>query len=89
MIFTSEHKRFFIESYFVMVFSSTDNEHTAPVVCLAEFRQNLKNFAFLEADFLSGLRNTVITYTLARHRLTRRQAVERGVFQFVNKQCRI
>jgi hypothetical protein len=28
-------------------------------------------------------------YTLARHRLTRRQAAELGVFQFVNKQFRI
>jgi hypothetical protein len=33
--------------------------------------------------------NFLISHTLARHRLTRRQAAERGVFQFINKQFRI
>jgi hypothetical protein len=31
----------------------------------------------------------ILRYRLARYRLTRRQAAERGIFRFVNKQFRI
>jgi hypothetical protein len=50
MIFTSEHKRFIVESYFLMAFSSTENEHTALLPVWPSFGKNFPNFAFLEAD---------------------------------------
>jgi hypothetical protein len=58
--FTSEHKRFITESYFIRngVFNYGVPTYST-VACLAEFRRKFPNFAFLEADFLNVLRNTV------------------------------
>jgi hypothetical protein len=57
--FTSEHKRFIIESYFRDgVFNNGEWTYSA-VACLAEFRQNFPNFTFLEADFFNLLGNTI------------------------------
>jgi hypothetical protein len=44
-----------------MVSSSTENQHTALLPVWPSF----SNFAFLEVDFLSGLRNAVITYDIS------------------------
>jgi hypothetical protein len=58
--FTSGYKRFITESYFIRngIFNNGVPTYSA-VVCLAEFRRKFPNFAFLEADFLNVLRNTV------------------------------
>jgi hypothetical protein len=59
MVFTLEHQRFIIESYFRNgVFNNGEWTHST-VACLAEFRQNFPIFAFLETDFLNVLRNMV------------------------------
>jgi hypothetical protein len=53
MVFTSEHKRFIIESYFRNgIFNDREWTYSA-VACLAEFRQKFQNFAFFVADFLN------------------------------------
>jgi hypothetical protein len=66
MVFTSEYKSFIIESYFRNgIFNNGEWAHSA-VACSAKFRQKFRNFAFLRADFLNVLRNTVRVFRETR-----------------------
>jgi hypothetical protein len=61
--------------------------------CFGSWNQNHSNnfdeHFMCVARVIRNISLIVCGYRLARHRLTRRQAAERGVFQFANKQFRI